>query len=350
MNAATRPPMNRDDVRLLGVDTQSGHIMHRRMHDLPDLLQPGDVVVVNDAATLPASLHGELNGQPVEARIAAGCDRRGGADHWHLVLFGSGDWHTPTEDRPEPPSVVVGDELELGCGLLATVIGISPLSSRLLRVRFNLAGQALWSSLYGCGVPVQYAYQQRSLDLWSVQTVYGSQPWAVEMPSAGRPLTWATLLALRKRGVHLASLTHAAGLSATGDPELDAALPLPERYHIPERTVQVIQAAKQQGGQIIAVGTSVVRALEGNQRKHGHLQAGDDITDLRIAATFRRHVVDGILTGMHNRDESHFELLGAFASDQVLTDSWNTAVEAGYLCHEFGDVSLLAPRGSGNDT
>jgi len=339
MTPASRPPERRDGVRLLAVDTEREGFFDSGVDELPQLLSSGDVVVVNDAATLPASLFGVAAGQPVEVRIAGRSPT-----HWSVVLFGRGDWHSPTEDRPAPPVLSPGATIALGGGLTATVLGASTVSSRLLRVQFDLSGADLWAAIYTSGAPVQYSYQQRPLDLWSVQTVYGSQPWAVEMPSAGRPLAWSTLLALRRRGVILASLTHAAGLSATGDPALDSALPLPERYHVPRRTVDIINRARKRGGRIIAVGTSVVRALEGNVREHGHLVPGEHVTDLIIDASFQARVADGILTGMHNQDESHYKLLGAFSGRDTLTASWRHAVETGYLCHEFGDVSLLMPN------
>ncbi len=124
-------------------------------------------------------------------------------------------------------------------------------------------GDALWAALYREGRPVQYSYLAHDLPLWAVQTVYAARPWAFEMPSAGRPLSWEILLALRRKGVRWASLTHAAGLSSTGDPAIDAALPLAERYDIPAATVRAVADTRARGGRVIAVGTTVVRALEG---------------------------------------------------------------------------------------
>jgi S-adenosylmethionine:tRNA ribosyltransferase-isomerase len=188
------------------------------------------------------------------------------------------------------------------------------------------------------------------LRLWSVQTVYGSRPWAVEMPSAGRPLSFQILLGLRKKGVELCWLTHAAGLSSTGDPALDAALPLPERYEIPDTTVAAIGRARRRGGRIIAVGTTVARALEGAAgsaraagAQPGTLFSGRGTTDLVIGAQTELAVVNGILSGMHGPGESHFRLLSAFAPPPLLTAAWEHAGMKGYLCHEFGDLCLLAP-------
>jgi S-adenosylmethionine:tRNA ribosyltransferase-isomerase len=209
-------------------------------------------------------------------------------------------------------------------------------------VAFDATGDALWAALYREGRPIQYAHARGPLPLWAVQTVYAGRPWAFEMPSAGRPLTWEILLALRRRGVGWASLTHAAGVSATGDPAIDAALPLPERFEIPAATVSAIEATHRQGGRVVAVGTTVVRALEG-AASAGGLRASSGITDLRIGPAYRPRVVDGILSGVHAPEESHFALLGAFADAGLLGRAWAHARARGFRPHEMGDAMLVLP-------
>jgi S-adenosylmethionine:tRNA ribosyltransferase-isomerase len=168
------------------------------------------------------------------------------------------------------------------------------------------------------------------------------------MPSAGRPLSWEILLALRRRGVRWASLTHAAGLSATGDPAIDAALPLPEAFEIPPATARAVTETRARGGRVVAVGTTVVRALEGAAQQHGgqhdgHVRAGRGETDLRITPAFRPRVVDGILSGAHAAHESHFQLLAAFAGANLLAAAAARAERAGFLTHELGDSMLVLP-------
>src|SRR4029079_2214736 len=143
-----------------------------------------------------------------------------------------------------------GERLRFG-ELDAESVARAALSPRLVAIRFGATGDALWAALYRQARPVQYSYLAHELPLWAVQTVYAARPWAFEMPSAGRPLSWETLLALRRRGVARATLTHGAGLSATGDPAIDAALPLPDRYEIPAATVQAIADARARGGRVI---------------------------------------------------------------------------------------------------
>lgn len=367
MNPARAPRDRRSDARLLAVDAVTGRHTDLRAEDLPSLLRPGDLLIVNDAATLPASLHGRTaSGAQVELRLAGAAPASGapGTDDesYLAVLFGAGDWRTPTEHRPAPPRLGPGERIEIDAGLSAEVLETSAVSPRLLRIRFNQRGAALWTALYRLGRPVQYAYLREPLALWSVQTAYGARPWAAEMPSAGRPLSWEILLGLRRRGVELAWLTHAAGLSSTGEPELDAALPLPERYDIPDTTVAAIARAKARGGRVIAVGTTVVRALEGAAQRAEQtaeqtaeltteqtperagavpLRAGSAVTNLVLDADTRLRIVDGILTGIHGPGESHFRLLAAFCNERHLRAAWEHAAAAGYLCHEFGDLSLL---------
>jgi S-adenosylmethionine:tRNA ribosyltransferase-isomerase len=323
-----RPP---EAVKLLHVDEANRRFRDHAFPELPALLRKGDVLVVNDAATLPASLR-SADGQ-LELRLAGELDD--GA--WRAVLFGPGDFRDRTEDRPAPPRVEPRQRLEVG-GLTVVVERVSDLSPRLLTVRFEASGPELWRALYRAGRPVQYSYIREPLPLAAVQTGYAARPWAMEMPSAGRALRWPTLRALLGRGVTVASLTHAAGLSATGDPQLDAALPLPERYELPQETVRAVQDARR----VVAVGTTVVRALEGNARSNGGaLRAGRGETDLVIGPQTQLNVVDGILSGMHEPGSSHFELLSAFAPQGLLLEAANHAEEAGYLVHELGDSTLV---------
>ena len=222
---------------------------------------------------------------------------------------------------------------------------VSPISPRLVSVELKANDGDPLARVYQHGRPVQYSYLNDELPLWSVQTVYSARPWAVEMPSAGLPLSWSVLLEARRRGIGLAQVTHAAGLGSTGDPTIDRLLPLPERYDVPAETAAAIETARATGGRIIAAGTTVVRALESAALATGAapaaLAAGSSTTDLVIDDRHTFSVVDGLLTGMHDPSESHFRLLSAFADQTVLLSAWTHAVDQGYHCHEFGDVSLV---------
>jgi S-adenosylmethionine:tRNA ribosyltransferase-isomerase len=324
--------------RMMVLDTD-GTRTHAHIGALTQWLRAGDLVVLNDAATVPASLHGvAAQGVRIELRLAGST---ADASVWTAVLFGDGDWRTRTEHRAAPPSLVAGDVLHFDEGLSATIVVVSPQSSRLVTVRFNARDDQLWRALYAQGAPVQYAHVAAPLPLWHVQTAYAGRPWAVEMPSAGRPLRWSLLGALRAQGVVLARLTHAAGLSATGDDALDAVLPLPERYQISAETARAVAETKARGGRVVAVGTSVVRALEGCAATHGHVVADTGVTSLKLGAGSPLRVVDAVLSGMHEPATSHFALLTAFAREAVLLDAVVEGARRGYLTHEFGDLCLV---------
>lgn len=336
MIPATEPRTLREAARLLVVDSNERTFRDAMLTDLPDLHQPGDLLVVNDAATLPGSIQARTqSGTPIEIRLITHLK---GSD-WKAALFGKGDWRTPTEFRDPPEHVSAGDVLIMGRDVAVEVIHVE--SERLATIRFARKDVDMWTAIYAYGRPIQYSYLANDIDLWSVQTTYASRPWAAEMPSAGQPLTWRILLELRRRGVGIAWLTHAAGISAIGDEDLDARLPFPERYEIPQSTVDAIETCHAREGRVIAVGTTVVRALEGCFASRGNLVAGEGITDLAIDSRFQRKVVDGILTGVHDPAQSHFRLLRVFADETTLRRAWQHATEEGYLCHEFGDVCVI---------
>jgi S-adenosylmethionine:tRNA ribosyltransferase-isomerase len=319
------------------VDAAAGRVEDRGMAELPAALRPGDLLVVNDAAPLPASLRATAPRGPVEVRLAGPGE---GERDWTAVLLGAGSWRERTEDRPPPPEVAAGDELRFAGGLAAAVGRVSALSRRLVELRFDRAGEALWGALYAAGRPVQYSHLAGPLALGHVQTPYASRPWAVQMPSAGRPFTGAVQRALRERGIGLAALTHAAGLSATGDPELDRMLPLPERYEIPGATLARIDAARAAGGRVVAAGSSAARALEACATEHGTPRAGRGVARIRVGEGHRPRVLQGLLTGLHEPGSSHFELLRAFVPPELLGRAVAHAERRGYLGHEFGDVCL----------
>jgi S-adenosylmethionine:tRNA ribosyltransferase-isomerase len=339
MKSATWPRATRTEARLLHIDPQRKEFVDQRIVDLPGLLDPGDLLVVNDAATLPASLRGTARGVPIEVRLAG---QGPTAKQWSAVLFGAGSWRQRTEERPVPPVLAPGEWIELEAGLRARVQDVSAHSERLVGIEFDRDGESLWTALYRAGEPVQYSYVRAPLPLWHVQTVFAARPWAFEMPSAGRVLSSSLVQALRREGIRVASLTHAAGLSSTGDATLDALLPLPERYEIPLATVQAIETTHSGTGRVVGVGTTVVRALEGCAAANdGRLRDGAGTTDLHIGADFVPRIAAGLLTGMHEPGTSHFDLLQAFACRDLLEAANGHTTAAGYLAHEFGDATLV---------
>jgi S-adenosylmethionine:tRNA ribosyltransferase-isomerase len=318
--------VSRHDVRLVVIER--ARVTLRRFAELPALLRAGDVLVVNDAATLPASLPGvTADGRRFELRLT-------GPIHDELdgVLLGAGDWRTRTEHRGRPPQLAIGERVRIG----AIRARVTRVDGRRVALAAEQIGDALWQALYAAGAPVQYAHRAEALPLYAVQTAYAARPWAAEMPSAGRPLTWDVLLALGRAGVAIATLTHAAGLSSSGDDALDRALPWPERYEIPQRTADAIARARAGGGRVIAVGTTVVRALEASGGS-----AGAGIATLRLDRESVPRIVDGLVSGLHVPGESHFDLLQAFAPAELLRRGLALAARHGLSAHELGDACLV---------
>jgi S-adenosylmethionine:tRNA ribosyltransferase-isomerase len=344
MIAATAPVQRAPDARLLVV-AATGRLTHAPRARLLDFLRPGDLVVANDAATIPASLHGvhAPTGETIEVRLAG---RRSLAPddvrEFSAVVFGAGDFRVRTEDRPLPPLLAPGHRLVLG-PLTAHVERLLD-HPRFVALRFDGTPGAIWAGLARHGRPIQYAHLAGPLALWDVWTPIAGPPVAFEPPSAGFVLDWRLLAALPAHGVAFATLTLAAGISSTGDDELDRRLPLDEPYRIPPATAAAIRAARARGGRVVAIGTSVVRALEHASRDEGRVRAGEGVATERIGAGTRLRCVDAIVSGTHEPGSSHHELLRAFADAATLAAA-DAALEArGYRTHEFGDSVMVESR------
>jgi S-adenosylmethionine:tRNA ribosyltransferase-isomerase len=259
--------------------------------------------------------------------------------HFSAVVFGAGDYRTRTEDRPAPPRLREGDRLVLG-PLGATVEAVSG-HPRLVSLRFDGRPDEVWAGLARHGRPIQYAHVAAPLALWDVWTRIAGPPVAFEPPSAGFALDWHALAAMRGRGAEFATITHAAGISSTGDEELDRLLPFDEPYRIPEATAAAVRRAKSGAGRVVAVGTTVVRALEHAAAGDGTVRAGEGVATQRLGPASRLRVVDAILSGTHEPGTSHYELLRAFIDDATLRRTAEELDARGYRTHEFGDSVLI---------
>jgi S-adenosylmethionine:tRNA ribosyltransferase-isomerase len=365
--------LRRDHVRLLLLDRGTGAVRHHRFDELPRLLRPGDLVVVNDSRTLPASLLGRTaSGAALEIRLAAcdggvrgtprgcpgqsggvrgtprGCPGGSGAgERWAAlplgVPAGGGDPAlVPTDARPAPPPLPPGERLVFGGGLTATVLGRHAEAPPLVWLAFDAGGERLAEALHRAGRPVRYAYVPRPWPLHHYQTMFAAEPGSAEMASAGRPFTLQTVRALRDRGIGLATISLHAGLSTYGDPAVDRRFVPPEAYRVPAATAAAVERCRAARGRVVAVGTTVVRALEtAADQGGGRVLAGAGVTRLRIGPGHRLQAVDGLLTGLHEPEASHLDLLGAVVAPEVLARAYTAALAAGYLWHEFGDVCLV---------
>ena len=318
----------RDGVRLLVLDRVTGAVTHTRFDRLGDFLRPGDLLVVNASRTVPALLRAVGDdGMPVEVRLA---DRRG-AHRWDALLL-DGRRHVGR----------AGMRLVFGDGLRARVIGRRPDLPFLWRLEFSRSDPELLDAIYRLGEPVRYGYVAGALPVDLYQTVYAAVPGSVEMPSAGRPFSWELLLRLRRQGVRTASLVLHTGLSSTRDNDIDALHPnYDEAYSVPAETATAVNETHESGGRVVAVGTTVVRALETVTGRDGVTRAGQGRTRLRITPGYRLRAVDGLLTGLHEPQASHLDLLSAFVAPAHLEAAYREALAEGYLWHEFGDMNLI---------
>ena len=338
MMPATVPVQRPAGAKLLVVGTD-GRIDHWRRSDFVRLFHEGDLVIANDAATLPASLRGHhlRSGREIEVRLA-GRESLEQVTRFSAVLFGPGDYRTRTEDRPLPPRVRPGDRLTLG-PLQARVVGLR--HPRLVALELEGSPDSIWEGLARHGRPIQYSHMTAPLALWDTWTAIAGSPVAFEPPSSGFVLDWAALGSLTKRGVRFATITHAAGISSTGDPTLDALLPLDEPYRIPASTAEAIRQARQLNSRVIAIGTTVVRALEHASTIGPVVQAGEAVATQRIDASSRLRTVSAILSGTHEPGTTHYDMLRAFVDERTLNRISRSLDAHGYRTHEFGDSIFL---------
>lgn len=334
--AAKEPPerrgIARDRVRLMIIDRQTHAVEHTRFDRLGDFLRSNDLLVFNTSRTLPAVLDGCVQtGECMEVRLA----HRLPDDTWlALLLCQNGDRFTSC-------SLYSGMELDFGRGLVGVVGDRDRHIPRLWQLQFSRSGSQLMDLLYQLGRPIRYEYVSAPWDLDYYQTVYAKEPGSAEMPSAGRAFTWKLLFDLKRRGVETAYITLHTGLSSYMDDELDARHPASEEeYFISEAAAQKINQTHEQGGRVIAVGTTVVRALESVADVSG-IRAGHGYTRLHVTAKSVLRTVDGLLTGMHEPEASHLDLLTAFLPAEEIRLAYEEAVQLNYLWHEFGDLNLI---------
>ena len=327
---AHEPPeargLGRDDVAMLVATRHDLELVHARFRELPRFLSEGDLLVVNTSATLPAALEARLGDERVQL--------------WLSTPEPDGTWlvELRTGDQARYPRQPIGARLDLPGGgraeLLASFVG----SERLLVARFEL-DEPLEGYLRRHGRPIRYRYVPELWPLEAYQTVFALQSGSAEMPSAGRPFTPELVTELVTRGVLVAPVTLHTGVSSLeqGEP------PFPERFQVPSATARLVNAVRAWNGRVIAVGTTVVRALETVAAADGTVSGGRGWTSLVVTPERGLLAIDGLLTGWHEPKSSHLQLLEAAAGLELLNRSYRAAHEHGYLWHEFGDLHLILP-------
>jgi S-adenosylmethionine:tRNA ribosyltransferase-isomerase len=315
----------RDEVRMLvsGPDGEED----RSFLDLAELLDPGDLLVVNESATLPASL--PASGAPGPFLVNLSTE------------FGPGVWLAEprwSPSRPGPLPLPDGAEVDVA-GLSATVLERYPTIPRLAFFRF---GGDIVAAAHRYGRPIRYGYLAEEYPLATYQTAFARVPGSAEMPSAGRPFSERALARLERKGIRLAPIVlHTAVSSLEDGDDVTGAPPiLPEPYDVPASTVEAIDATRRERRRVLAVGTTVVRALE-SARDGCALRASRGFSRRYLAPPTRASTVDGLLTGFHTARTTHLALLSAVAGVSVVERAYAHATAQGYLWHEFGDVHLL---------
>ncbi len=317
----------RDQARLM-VSTGAGH-QHVHFADLARFLNPGDLLVVNDSATLPASL-------PASGRLGSFIVN-------FATDFGNGTWLVEprwSSSRQGPLPLSPGEEIEVG-GLNTRLIATYP---GLPRLWFAQVEGDVRAAMERVGAPIRYGYVTEAYPLSTYQTVFARHPGSAEMPSAAYPFTPRVVSDLRAHGVQIAAITLHTGVSSLEvESEIVEEHPLyPEPFTVSEATAQAVNAARREGRRVIATGTTVVRALESAWNGH-EVTARHAFTRLYVHPGRGVHVIDGLITGLHDPVTSHLAMLYTIAGQDVIRSAYEEAVKEGYLWHEFGDSHLLLP-------
>jgi S-adenosylmethionine:tRNA ribosyltransferase-isomerase len=322
----------RDGVRMLVSRRRSGGISHHAFGELPALLLPGDLLVVNTSATWPAALDTRgPGGQALRVHVASSM-----ADGTWLVEAREPDG---AASRPFAGDLQ-GASLPLAEGGAIDIAGRLGDSQRLWTARLRVAGD-LAGYLARWGRPIRYGYVTEDWPIEAYQTVFAVTPGSAEMPSAGRPFTPEVVAALVRSGVVITPLLLHTGVSSLEGDEA----PYPEWYSVPADTARLVNQTRAAGRRVVAVGTTVVRALESAAGDDGEVREASGWTDLVITPERGVRVIDALVTGLHDPRASHLQMLRAFAPDSVLREAYGAARDSGYLWHEFGDSHLVFRHG-----
>jgi S-adenosylmethionine:tRNA ribosyltransferase-isomerase len=318
--------LSRTDVALLVASRSDGALRSARFGDLTRFLLPGDLLVVNTSSTLPAALPARLDGDDVHVHLSTPL----GPGRWVVEL------RAADLGRLERPPVRA--QLELPDHGRLTVLAPYRGSDRLTEAEVELPGGTP-AYLDRIGAPIRYKGHEGRWPLDAYQTVFALEPGSAEMPSAGRPFSPALVTELVSNGILVAPVTLHAGVSSLERDET----PYPERFRVPAHTARLVNAVHDWGGRVIAVGTTVVRALESTAAVDGTVGAVAGWTDLVVTPERGLYAVDGLITGWHEPESSHLLMLEAAAGRELLERSYAAAAELGFVGHEFGDAHLILP-------
>ncbi|MGX7679351.1 S-adenosylmethionine:tRNA ribosyltransferase-isomerase [Jatrophihabitans sp. DSM 45814] len=337
---ATEPPehrgLSRDHVRLLVA--QSGGIEHTTFDQLASYLSPGDLIVVNTSQTMAAEIDAvRQDGWPAVVHFATELDDRS----WVVELRTAPSARRPILDGFAGELIRVARSVRVRLLEPYPARGASPTGrgNRLWRAQV-VSRKPFSQYLAEHGRPISYGYLRRSWPLADYQTVFATHPGSAEMPSAGRPFSAELLVNLLVSGIAIAPITLHTGVSSqeAGEP------PQAERFSVPAATARQVNSARAAGSRVVAVGTTVTRALESAAGTDGEVRSASGWTDLVLGPQHPVQVVTGLITGLHNPDASHLLLVESVAGAELAQLAYDAAVTERYLWHEFGDSCLLLRR------
>jgi S-adenosylmethionine:tRNA ribosyltransferase-isomerase len=316
----------RDAVRLLVSDGKAEPI-EARFSALGELMNAGDLLVVNTSATVAGALDGRLpGGDPIVVHLSGELP----GDLWLVEV------RQPEGGSTSPLLLERRADIELLSGGQIQLLTRFADSRRLWIAKLDLASQPL-DYLCRHGRPIRYRHVAADWPLSFYQTIFGREPGSAEMPSASRPFTSELVTDLATRGVLIAPLLLHTGVSSLEGDER----PYPERFRVPAPTAAMINHVRSDKGRVVAVGTTVVRALATVTDERGYVHPGQGWTDVVVSADRPVSSLDGLLTGWHEPESTHLQMLEAFADTDDLASAYQVALDHGYLWHEFGDSHLL---------
>lgn len=329
-SAIAQEPATRGESRLLVLDAE-GAGRHRQVGDLPDLLKPGDLVVVNDTRVIPARLlgHRRLPDGSTGGRVEILLVERIAEREWQALT------RPGKKTRP-------GSRILLDGGLEAEILALLPGDGR-HHVRFSTALEPHLETIGHVPLPPYIKRSDRPEDRERYQTVFAREPGAIAAPTAGLHLTTEILARLAARGVEVASVTLHVGLGTFKPVTAELVhehVMESERWELPAATAEAIHRTRARGGRIVAIGTTVVRTLESAARANG-LTAGTGRTELFITPGFEFQAVDVLFTNFHLPCSTLLMLVSAFAGRERVLAAYREAIAGGYWFYSYGDAMVV---------
>ena len=325
---AQTPIEPRDHSRLMVIDRRTGAVQHRHFYDVCEFLRPGDCLVVNDTKVLPARLYGEKEGTGGVGEVLLLKNPRGSL--WECIVF-------PGKKMRTGARVCFG-----GGELRGEVVEVLDNGNRMIQFEHEGIFAEVLDRLGT--MPLPHYIKERLQDKDRYQTVYCREAGSAAAPTAGLHFTPELMDRIRAMGVDIVTITLHVGLGTfrpVKEENITEHVMHSESYHVTEDAARRINRIRQQGGRVIAVGTTSCRTLESITDERGMTRAGSGDTDIFIYPGYTFHGIDGLITNFHLPESTLLMLVSAFASREIMLNAYRIAIEEGYRFFSFGDASLI---------